>query len=255
MGYSDPETPGVPFKVWQRNNYAELIAEQSKDPVVIMASSGAGNREFVNFIAYAFKKYNDINEVYMQSTYWGRSPLAINPDLDEKKIFPLDFFIEENNVDRYSIGIVQQEKYLQAYSKAEPDDYINAPYLLQTSPNNQPSTRRSSYMYMQTYHYSLTHLAQQDYFRDILLCDTLCNYNNAKLYVWNINPRCFIPKESKDFYTELKCTSFASTDACTFLKDTQGVDIDLHKVDSEHYNEYAHSLIAKHYIPYLKHDS
>jgi hypothetical protein len=107
-------------------------------------------------------------------------------------------------------------------------------------------------MYMQTYHYSLTHLAQQDYFRDILLCDTLCNVNNAKLHVWNINPRCFIPKETSNFYTELRQTTFADTDAQTHLKNTLGIDIEEHKVDSEHYNEYAHTLIAKHYIPHLR---
>lgn len=252
MGYINPEEQDADFYVWQSNNYAEHIANSSETPVVIMASSGAGNREFVNFIAHAFKLYKDIDEVFVQSTYWGRHPLAINPDLDEKKIFPLDFFIEQNNVDRYSIGIVQQDKYLQAYSKAEPDDFIKTPYLLQTSPANQPSTRHSSYMYMQTYHYSLTHLAQQDYFRDMLLCDTLCSNNNAKLYVWNINPRCFIPKEAGNFYTELKNTTFTDVDARTYLKNTIDVDIEDHKADSEHYNEYAHKLIATHYIPYLR---
>lgn len=259
MGYIDPsifQSKG-PVHAWQSNNYAEHFAKSSTAPVTIMASSGAGNREYVNFIAHAFKTYNDIDEVYVQSTYWGRSALAINPDLDEKKIFPLDFFIAKHeefkdNIDRYSIRIVTQGKYLQAYTKAEPEDYVNTPYRLETSPNNQPSTRHSSYMYMQTYHFNLTHLAQQDYFRDMLLCDTLCNYNNAKMYVWNINPRCFIPNETLDFYTPLKQTTFANIDAQTFLINKLGIDINEHKADSEHYNEYAHGLIATHYIPYLK---
>lgn len=259
MGYIDPELfkSKGPVHAWQRNNYAERFAESIDNPVTIMASSGAGNREFVNFIAHAFKKYDDIDEVYVQSTYWGRSALAINPDLDEKNIFPLDFFIAKHDefkdaIDRYSIRIVTKGRYLQAYTKAEPEDYINTPYLLETGPNNQPSTRHSSYMYMQTYHYNLTHLAQQDYFRDMLLCDTLCNYNNAKMYVWNINPRCYIPKQANNFYTELKQSKFADVDAQTFLKNKLSIDIDDHKADSEHYNEYAHTLIAQHYIPYLK---
>jgi hypothetical protein len=95
MGYIGHEQ--LPsFEVWQNNNYAELYAELTGKPVVIMASAGCDNAEYTNFLAYAFKKYNDIDEVFIQSTYWGRFALAINPDLDEKAIFPLDFFIEQN---------------------------------------------------------------------------------------------------------------------------------------------------------------
>lgn len=254
MGYVGHEM--LPsFEVWQNNNYAEIYAEQTGKPVVIMASAGCDNKEYVNFLAYAFKKYNDIDEVFIQSTYWGRFALAINPDLDEKQIFPLDFFIEQDHsspgIDRYSIGMVQQDKYMVAYAKPTPDDYKTLPYNLKTNPNNRPLLQRTPHLYIQMYHYGQTHLEQQDYMRNILICDTLCKNNNAKLHVWNINERCFIPKESTSFYTPLSVTKIADVDAVSFLERT-GLSVENDKVDSEHYSNEVHTLIANHYIPYLR---
>jgi len=254
MGYIGHEQ--LPsFEIWQNNNYAEIYSEQTGKPAVVMASAGCDNKEYVNFLAHAFKKYDDIDEVFIQSTYWGRFALAINPDLDEKAIFPLDFFIEQNEsspgIDRFSIGMVQQEKYMVAYAKPSADDYKTLPYNRKTDPNNRPLLQRTPYLYIQMYHYSQTHLEQQDYMRSILLCDTLCRNNNAKLHVWNINNRCFIPQESKDYYTNLHSTKIANTTAIDYLK-TIGLSVEDDKVDSEHYSYNVHKLIAEHYIPYLK---
>lgn len=258
MGYIDPELHfgRGPFHIWQDNNYAEEFANLNYEKTVIYASSGCGNREYVNFVADAFHKYNDIDEVFVQSTYWGRFPLVINPDLDETKIFPLDFFYSKDHsdelIDRYSIGMVQQNKYLMAYAKPKPEDYERNKYIVTTNPNNQPSLNQSSYMYMQMWHYCQTPLAQQDYLKDIFMLDTLCTRNNAKMYLWNINDRCYIPKETKDFYLELQSTTITDIDAISYLKNFSNKDLEKEKVDSEHYNKYVHTLIAKHYIPYLR---
>lgn len=256
MGYIDPDVEKSPFHIWQSNNYGEFYAKQNQESTVIMASSGVGNREYVNFVAEAFKRYDDIDEVFIQSTYWGRFPLVINPGLDEREIFPLDFFLSEDHKDplihRYSIGMVQQGKHLLAYCKPKDIDYERNKYVLSTSPHNQPSLNQSSYMYIQMWHYNQTILAQQDYFKDMLLLDTLCTRNNAKMYVWNINDRCFIPKEIKEFYTDLQSTTVADIDAISYIKQFTDKDPEQEKVDSEHYNDHVHELIAKHYIPRLR---
>lgn len=243
------------FEVWQNNNYAELYAELTGKPVVIMASAGCDNTEYTNFLAYAFKKYDDIDEVFIQSTYWGRFSLAINPDLDEKAIFPLDFFIEQDKsspgIDRYSIGMVQQGKYMVAYAKPTADDYKHLPYVRNTNPNNRPLLQVTPHLYIQMYHYCQTHLEQQDYMRNILVCDTLCKNNNAKLHVWNINDRCFIPKEAASFYTPLSSTTITDIDAINFLENA-GLSVATSTVDGEHYSNEVHALIATHYIPYLR---
>ena len=62
------------------------------------------------FLAYAFpKNYNDIDEVFIQSTYWGRFAIAMNPNLDAHNILPIDYFIEKEKsdelVERYSLGL------------------------------------------------------------------------------------------------------------------------------------------------------
>ena len=252
MGYVGHNSDAGGFDVWKENNYAEIYSGIHNKSVVIMASSGCGNREYVNFLAYALKTYNDIDEVFIQSTYWGRFPLAINPDLDEKSTFSLDFFVEKNKcdslIDRFSIGLVQKEKYLQAYAK--PDFKI--PYDISTSPHKQPIITRSSYMYVHSYHYLQTHLEQQDYFKDILLCDTLCHRNGLKLTLWNINDRCYIPKETANFYSELLATTITNIDAVSYIKDTLKIDLETEKVDIEHYNKTAHEYIAKHYMPHLR---
>lgn len=259
MGYQDPLI-NKGNNIWQSNNYAEYYAEQHDKKIVIMASAGVGNREFPNFLAYAFKIYNDIDEVYIQSTYWGRFPIAINPSLDEKSIFPLDFFIqkEQSNdlIERWTIGQCRPDvyngKWLQDYFKPEIKDYDNMPYLKDTTPTFQPNIRTVPYMYVMMYHYLQTHLEQQDYLKDIAFCDMLCGVNNAKMFVWNINSRCFIPQEVKNFYTYLKNTRVAKTDALTFLKKYSKKNLEKEKVDSEHYNDDVHKLIANYYIPNLK---
>lgn len=259
IGYIDPLV-AKENNVWQSNNYAEYYAKQHNNKTVIMASVGMANREVPNFLAHAFKTYNDIDEVYIQSTYWGRFPIAVNPDLNERSIFPLDFFIEKEQrndlIDRWTIGQCQPDiyngKWMQDYFKPEINDYDEMPYLKDTTPTYQPNLRTFPYMYVMMYHYLQTHLEQQDYLKDIAFCDMLCGLNNAKMFLWNINSRCFIPDEVKTFYTSLKNTYIAKTDALTFLKDYSEKNLEKEKVDSEHYNDYVHKLIADYYITNLK---
>lgn len=260
LGYQDPLI-NLGSNVWCTNNYAEYYSQKHNKKIIIMASAGMGNREIVNFLSHAFKIYSDIKEVYVQSTYWGRFPIAINPSLDEKDIFPLDFFIEKEHsenelIEKWTIGQCQPDiyegKWLQDYFKPEDKDYTYTPYLTDTTPTLQPNIRSSSYMYVQMYHYLQTHLEQQDYMKDIAFCDMLCSINNADMYLWNINSRCFIPQEVKNFYTQLRNTKVADVDAINFLEKLTSENLENQKVDDEHYNDYVHRLIAEYYIPHLK---
>ena len=251
MGYRDDLSDNEP-NVWRDNNYAEIYANINNKPVVVMASAGAGNRAFHRFIAYAFKQYDDIDEVFVQSTYWGRFPVAINPTLDEKKTFPLDFFIQKDfeteNVQRFSIALSPDNKYLETYLKPWPSDYDDFPYMKDTKVwESEPDIRRTSHVYMQMWHYSNTHLVQEDYFTYMTMCDMLCEKNNASMYIWNINDRCYIPKETKDYYTKLNA-KIASVDAENYLKKYIKIDT----VDGEHYSTNVHKAIAQRYIPYIK---
>jgi hypothetical protein len=264
MGYIDPDDnpkysgPGTPREIliWQENNYAEIYADSNKHQTVIMASAGCGVREYVNFLAQAFKMYDDIDEVFIQSTYWGRFALAINPDLNEKATFPLDFFLSTDPktefVDRYSLGMVQKDKYMMAYTSPKFADYARNKYIMDTSPNKQPSISQSSYMYIKMWHYLQTHLEQQDYFKDIFMCDALCTTNKAKMYLWNFNNRQYIPKETNSFYSKLQSTTIADIDAISYVSKFTKQDLEAEKADSEHYSVYVHNLVATHYIPYLR---
>lgn len=251
MGYREDAPPNEP-NVWRDNNYAEIYSEITGQQVVIMASAGAGNRAFHRFIAYAFEKYNDIDEVFVQSTYWGRFPIAINPDLDYKNIFYKGFFIDENfrteNIDRYSIALSPDNKYLETYMKPRASDYDHFPYIKDTQVwKTEPDIRRSSHMYIQMWHHNNTHLEQEDYFTYMTMCDVLCKKYKAKMYIWNINDRCYIPKETKDYYTKLDA-KIAPKDAENYLKKYIKIDT----VDGEHYSTNVHTAIAERYIPYVK---
>ena len=67
------------------------------------------------------------------------------------------------------------------------------------------------------------------------------------MYIWNINDRCYIPKETKDYYTKLNA-KIASVDAENYLKKYIKIDT----VDGEHYSTNVHKAIAQRYIPYIK---
>lgn len=253
IGYNATVTDKT--NIWLENNYAEIYSKIFDKEVIVMALAGASNRLFPKFLAYALQNFNDIEEVYIQSTYWNRFPIAINPSLDEKTILPIDFFIrkqDSNNkkIFRFSIDIRHEKGYMENYSKPLPPDWTNFPYIKYTQPwVAEPDTRRSSFLYFRMWHHSNTHLEQEDYFSYIALCDMLCTYNNIPLYVWNINNRCFIPKETKNFYTNLKSTKFSTIDAENFLK-LKKIKIDT--TDGEHYTTDVHKAIAQYYIPFLK---
>jgi len=257
-GYIQPEFTDRPQNIWRENNYAEIYFKTNNQSTVIYASAGTGNRSYPVFLADAFSKYNDIDEVFVQSTYWGRFPIAINPSLDETEVKPLDFFLRKNNEDteklhRYDILLSPDYIHHENFIKPEAEDYDRMPYIRDTIPwQSEPDVRRNSYMYIQMYHYNQTHLEQHDYFKDMLVCDTLCRNNDAKMRLWNINNKCYIPKETANYFTDLQVTTIADKSARMYLLDKLNIDIDEHKVDSEHYNEYAHSLISEHYIPYLR---
>jgi hypothetical protein len=252
MGYNgniELEGPNV----WQENNYAEIYSKIYDKEVVIMASAGAGNRTYPRFLANALELYNDIDSVFIQSTYWGRFPVAINPDLNDEKIFPKDFFLDENfkseKIHRYSISLSVENKYLETFLKPEPSDYDIFPYHPDTEVwKAEPDVRRSSHMYIRMWHHSNTHLEQEDYFTSITMCDMLCTYNNIPLYVWNINDRCYLPKETLSYYTKLKSTKIANINAIDYLKKNYSIDT----VDGEHYSTNVHRAIAERYIPYIK---
>lgn len=254
MGYLDPDPhSSVPPRPWNNNNYAETYAQENQKKVVIMASAGAGNTLWPRFLAYALEKYDDIDEVFIQSTYWGRFPIAMNPNLDADNILPIEYFIEKEKssdlIDRYSLGLYQN-KFVEYYVKPESFDYDNLPYNRNTAPLIcEPDARRNSHMYMRMWHYSNTHLEQYDYFKDIFTCDALCYYNNIDMYLWNINDRCYIPPETNNWLTKLKATTIANTDAISYLK-TNSKTIKL--ADTEHYTKETHDMIAKEYIPYIK---
>lgn len=241
--------------IWQDNNYAEIYSKLHNKEVIVMASGGLGNQGYPRFLAYALKNY-DIDEVFIQTTYWGRFPIAINPDLDERKIFPLDFWIEkdkeENGNIYHSIGLVQPGNYLEQYLKTEVEDWDRFPYIKETSPLAQPDIRRSGFLYMKMWHYSNTHLEQEDFMKDMTFCDLLCAKNNVKLHIWNINDRCFLPKELKTYYTDLDNTNIADIDAISFLNKKYKTNLSNNTVDEEHYTTKIHNFIAKDYIPYLK---
>jgi len=256
MGYNNTNL-NQPVNVWQKNNYAEIYSKIHNKKCVIMASAGVGNRAYPRFLAHAFNTYDDIDEVFLQSTYWGRFPVVINPDLDYKKIFPIDFFLQKDPssdlIDRWSISLSVKNKYLEHFIKAGPEDWAMFPYIRDTAPwIAEPDPRRSSYLYFQMWHYQNTHLEQEDYMKDIAVCDMICANNNVPMYVWNINNKCFIPKETLNFFTKLSKTYIAKFDCETYLESIGYKNIKKEKVDYEHYNYRAHELIAEKYIPYIR---
>lgn len=247
------------FEVWQENNYAEIYAKKHNQPIIVSAFAGCGNHEYLNLIAHFLKQYDDIERVVIQSTYWGRFPIAINPMLDEE-ILPLDFFLDDKDehtvedlIHRYGVKQFQEGPggwRLSTYAKLMPEHFHMSP-LTPIHANNRPDLNNYSYMYIKMYYDLLTHLQSKEYFKTIEMCGLLCERQNIPLSIWRINDRVTLPAETGNYYAKLDNLKVFDMPAIDFIKPYLDDKIENYMVDQEHYNKEIHSLIAEYFIPHI----
>jgi hypothetical protein len=74
-GYSEI---GTTISAWQEANYAEIYSNVNNKEVVVYSQPGGCNRKYPAWVKSMLDRYDDIDEVFVQSTYWNRFLLPVH---------------------------------------------------------------------------------------------------------------------------------------------------------------------------------
>lgn len=244
------------FSVWQENNYAEIYAKEHNKNVVVYAMPGSNNRAYSDWLGSMFKKYDDIDEVFVLLSSMNRFMLGHNQKLLADTV-PIDQFThfegqsEDGLSDRY-LDATTVGDYFQLYQKPIEQDYSNFPgieFSYETG-LTKPDLRESTYMEIKTFFELNTHLEQRDFFKDVYTWDNMCADRNIPVYLFQMRERLQFPKDL-DFYGKLKATTVAETSVETYFKKKNLNPDKYHTDDGEHYNKQFHHLIATKFLKHL----
>lgn len=248
---------------WALNNYAEIYAKENNKEIIIYSMQGATNCKYVDWIGYCLKKY-DIDEIFVQSTYWNRYKIAasFSKEIDIQKEIPLGHFTYEKDLPRNNEQNDLVTRLSDREESLEVAEIVRQPLLEDyKSFKGHKFNKEGKYIYETalTDNYSktklwnelATHIQHRNYVKDLLVIDNLCRFYNIPWHLFNMNINQYIPP-NLDFYTPLTNCKRSPVSVQDFLEQTQGIDSKDYLIDVEHLNEEYHKLIAKHYIPFLK---
>lgn len=237
-------------EIWDKNNYAQIYAEQLADSrCFIYSSAGATNQKYAKWIRHMLNIHPEIKGVVLQSTYWDRWLMACNLSLKfetldtgyftrtyaetEKYILYDDF----NTIDYSCIEWNEKIKWdsVGQYDEGYPE--VNGGYNWVGFDTN--------YMHMKTHTEIITHLKHDEYCKDIALIDAMCD---IPVYIWRINEAVQFP-DRFDLYKTLNNVKVFHTPADKWIQENLNININSMKQDQEHFNFEAHDLIARNFIP------
>jgi len=253
---------------WNDNNYGELYAQAYNKPVVVYGMPGGCNRKYPSWIKTILDYYDDVDEIFIQSTYWNRYLLATNTTATPfVNSFKPDYFAfgpnkglaQENLnplVDRW-IDIKLYEGDLghgEISHNHMPDHYVPFKGLKWNAyEDNDFKPVEDTYYYTKLWFELLTHLQYKDFCQDLFVIDRLCEQRNINWHLWAINDRVFIPEDPYYYGQLTNCASYNKINTRQWFKENKGIDIDTSKyrVDDEHYTKDIHTTIATEYITHL----
>lgn len=254
IGYQFNKVAMKPL-LWTGNNYAEIYSNMNSKHGIIYSCAGASNTKYPLWLSNIFKMYNNIDTVYIQSTYWDRFPIGFSKNLDMGLEYSADTFLKKCHsdglIDRYTDTNLVGDRFEYILKPAAPD---YTPFKGYTTNGNHPEPDLKilnyEYIYTKIYHELTCHLQYEQYCKDLLIIDYLCKKNNATCVVWRINDRCILPK-NVELFAELENTKIELQSARSFLINEQYGDIETQTVDGEHYTLDVHKKIAEMFIPSL----
>ena len=243
---------------WHDNNYAEIYAKYHNKQTIIYAMPGACNRKYPAWIRSVLDRYDDIDEIFVQSGYWHRHLVAASKSDIPGQDIGIDHFlddncIKDNLVHRYT-DVMYNGNYLEVVEQVRPEN-LSAfkPFKFDAhSITHEWSILHEPYHYTKVWHELMTQLQYRDYCLDLLAIDTMCKERNIKWYLWTINSRCPVP-ENIDLYTKLSPIR-ASKSAIHYLE-SKFIKTESYKLDIEHYDYFIHEKIATDYFTELKNNT
>lgn len=254
-GYQFPPPDGIRDR-WNDNNWAEIyINNQNKDGA-IFACPGRGWYDYSERLAYLFKKYNDIDEVIVQQTYWNRFRFGFSTPCFYENIIPLDAHMMQEetkgNIDCYNIAMWNDE--LKSFDGGRitlAGDYAIQPTVsMKFDPFDliEPNLQQEGYQRLKSWYEVMTVVNQRQFFKEVYLWNTMCKENNAVLKIFAMNDQTWLPKDL-NMIGNIQADVSEKT-VLQFLL-TKG-ELEEFVVDDEHFNLEAHTLIANEYIPNMK---
>ena len=243
---------------WQDNNYAEIYADENNKQVVIYSQPGGCNRKYPAWLKSMLDRYDDIDEVFIQSTYWNRFLLSCSRNLDVGETTNVDLYLDndqpkDEKIERYTDHRVT-ENYIEMIDQVRQENYEEFKGFffddMKVKADFKPFHEK--YIYTKLWHELVT-LQYKDYCLDLLAIDTMCARRNIKWYQWSINNRVFVP-DNVHLYGEWLVGKRATSSAEGYLQLSKAINIetDEHRIDAEHYTKQIHELIAKDYLNYVK---
>ena len=244
---------------WQENNYAEIYAKLNDKETVVYSQPGGCNRKYPAWVKSMLDRYNDIDEVFIQSTYWNRFLLSCSRNLDVGENTNVDLYLDDSQpkddlVHRYTDHRVT-ENYIEMIDQVRKENYEDFKGFafddMEVKPDWAPFHEK--YIYTKLWHELVTPLQYKDYCLDLMAIDTMCSRRNIKWYQWSINNRVFVP-DNIELYGTFETGKKASLSAEGFIQHTKAINIesDQYRLDGEHYNTQIHEIIAKDYLDYIK---
>ena len=258
----DSHAAGYYFKdrphQWE-HNYGDSYSKLHNKEVIVYALPGATNKKYPIWLKSMLDRYDDIDEVFVQSTYWNRWLMGASKKLNYGDGTTSDMFLD----DRYVCPNNDKIKYYTDWRAT--DDFIEIPEQCRSeifekykgitydedniTPDWAPFHEK--YSYTRLYHEALTHLQYRDYNTDMFVINALCKERGIKWHLWTINERVYFPKYINLFGPLTECSN-KNISAETFLKSNHNISIEDHQIDGEHYPLRVHDLIAEHYFTFLK---
>jgi hypothetical protein len=252
-GYSYSQQQGQRDR-WNDNNWAEFyINNQDKDGV-IFACPGRGWYDYSERLAFLFKKYNDIDEVIIQHTYWNRFRVGFQNPCHYENIVPLErhMNLEETKgrIDCYNINMWDDtSKSFDGSRITVAGDYAIPPQIaFKFDPFDiqEPNLQTEGYQRIKAWHELMTVVTQRNFFKEVYLWNTLCKENNAELKIFAINEDTWLPKDL-NMLGNCSYGKVATQNVREFLESKSNADS--FTIDDEHYNVEAHQLIANEFVP------
>ena len=251
-GYSYPQAKDTRDR-WNDNNWAEIyINNQNKDGV-IFACPGRGWYDYSERLAFLFKRYNDIDEVIIQQTYWNRYRIGFQNPCHYENIVPLErhMNLEETKgrIDCYNINMWHDEgKSFDGGRITVSGDYAIDPtisFTFKPFDIQDPDLQTDGFQRIKAWYELMTVVAQREFFKEVYLWNLICKENNAELKIFAINENTWLPKDL-NMLGDCSYGKVANQNVLQFLESKNSIDS--FTIDDEHFNKEAHTLIAKEFI-------
>lgn len=244
---------------WKDNNYAEVYSEIHKKPVVIYCQPGGTWLKYPQWIRWCLDRYDDIDEVWVQSTYWNRWVMGAVRDATEGEDITTDTFVDHtspktDSIHRYTDHRISEDsKYVETVEQVRPSlmEEFKGLTFEDNKITDQWEPFHEKYTYSKLWYELATHIQYRNFCLNYYAIDNMLSKRKIKWFLWTINNRQFMPKNI-NYYGKLENVTKADMSAERWFSTKKNMEIERMTIDGEHYDRKIHETIAKEYFPYVR---